>query len=327
MLEQATPGAKSSRYTARMQPLTIGAAAVLTISVAAQAPAARETVLGTFVGTTPADAALLRTLDAAANAKAEIIEWSLTLYHDPQTGASSRYELRAAYGLTEANRPGIALDLKRAQRRGRWTRAGTTAPRAADDVMALDNGLSLARFGDTHLHFLDRDRRLMTGRGGWSYTLSRADAADEHVDIAPLTVPPPESYTILPVATGPNVFGVFEGRTPCQGIARALQWPVDASCRKLKWRVTLFHDPVTRAPTTYRMEGTLFRSGPQEGRWRLVDAGPTSRRARVFRLEGTGAAPALSLFEADPNVVFCLKRDGRLLAGTAEFGYTLDRQG
>jgi hypothetical protein len=305
--------------------MAIAAAALLAISVT-QSPAAREAALGTFVGTTPGDAVLLRMLGAAANAKAEIVEWSLTLYHDPQTGQPSRYELRAAYGLTEPNRPGIALDLKRADRGGLWTRAKTAVPRAADEVMTLDSGLSLARFGDALLHLLDRDRRPMTGKGSWSYTLSRADAADEHVDTASLTVPPPESYTILPVATGPNVFGVFEGRTPCQGIARALQWPVDPACRKLKWRVTLFQDPVTQAPTTYRMEGTLFRSVPREGTWSMIAGAPVSPRARVFRLEGPGAAPALQLFEADPNVVFCLNRDGRLMAGTADFGYTLDRQ-
>jgi hypothetical protein len=165
----------------------------------------------------------------------------------------------------------------------------------------------------------------MTGNGGWGYTLTRADVT-ERIETTPVSNASSESYTIQPVATGATVFGVFEGRTPCQGIAREILWPVDASCRKLKWRVTLFKDSATQAPTTYRLEGSLFRSTPSEGRWTLAELGPASKRVRVLRLAASGAGSTLSLFQADDNVVFFLDRQDRLLAGTADFGYTLERR-
>jgi hypothetical protein len=303
-----------------MQPFAMAAAAVLVLATAAQSAAPRELAIGTFVGTTP-NSAILRAMGAPGDEKAEIVEWALTLYHDPETRAPTRYELRCAYGLTQPNHPGLARDIVRCGANGTWTRSPSTLP-TATDVITLRRGLSLARFGDSVLHFLNSDRTLMTGNGGWNYTLTRAAAA-ERVDDA--SAPASSvSYTILPVATGPNVFGVFEGRTPCQGIMRELQRPADAGCQKAKWRVTLFQDPATRAPTTFRAEGTIFRAAMLEGRWRLADAAPAFPRARVFRLTADGAT--LSLFEADPNVVFFLDRAGQLMPGRADFGYTLERR-
>jgi hypothetical protein len=75
----------------------------------------------------------------------------------------------------------------------------------------------------------------MVGNGGWSYTLSREDLAEPLVD--PRQAPPDggEPRTLSPVSTGPTVFGVFDGRTPCQGIARDLQIQVAAGCAKSKF--------------------------------------------------------------------------------------------
>lgn len=308
-----------------MQPLTIGAAALLALAVATQTPAPRETAIGTFVGTTPAEPDVFPRLTSESERaiKPEIVEWALTLYEDAGTKAPTRYELRYTAGLTAPNHPGIAREATRGGGNGKWTRAAGAGP-AASETIALSNGLSLARFGDSLLHFLDRDRKLMTGNGGWSFTLTRAAAAERVEE----TSGPASSvsYTILPLATGASVFGVFEGRTPCQGILRELQRPADAACQKAKWRVTLFQDPSTGAPTTFRVEGTIFRAAALEGRWSVAGGAPAFPHARVFRLAPGGSATALSLLEADPSVVFFLDRDGRLLPGRADFGYTLDRR-
>lgn len=308
-----------------MKSIAIGAIALSGIvATAVQSPAPRELPIGTFVGTTPADPDVFpRLTSESSRGKAEIIEWALTLFQDTATRAATRYELRYVYGFTAPNHPGIARDSVRGGGNGRWTRA-TAASAPATEMITLSNGVSLARFGDSLLHFLDRDRRLMTGNGGWTYTLTRAAAAEPAgtADVSGPSV----SYTIQPLATGPGVFGVFEGRTPCQGIVRELQRPGDVGCQKLKWRVTLFQDPATGAPTTYRVEGTLFRTGALEGRWSAAGGTAAFPHARVFKLDASGTGPALSLFEADPNVVFFLDRAGELMPGRADFGYTLDRR-
>jgi hypothetical protein len=69
-------------------------------------------VEGTFVGSTPVNAELLRFLGASAGTPAELIEWSLSLT------SPSQYVLRAAYGQTEPNFPGIQRDRHEVDRKG-----------------------------------------------------------------------------------------------------------------------------------------------------------------------------------------------------------------
>ena len=96
------------------------------------------------------------------------------------------------------------------------------------------------KVSDALLHLLDEDKSLMNGTGGWSYTLNRAEMAEKPGVEAPTSE---MSYPIAPAATGSNVFGVFEGRTPCNGISRELNRPEKAGCIKAKWRVTLYQKP------------------------------------------------------------------------------------
>lgn len=154
----------------------------------------------------------------------------------------------------------------------------------------------------------------MTGNGGWSYTLNRRERAEERVDARLAQRQPDMSYPILPLATGPAVFGVFEGRTPCQGIARQLEITVPRECTKAKWRVTLYKDVETQTPTTYKVEGGLFQRGAQEGRWNIL-------REDLYVLDGS-----LRLLKGDDNVLFMLDRSFRPLVGHEDFSYTLDRR-
>ena len=52
---------------------------------------------------------------------------------------------------------------------------------------------------------------------------NRADLAEKPGDSALALSAPDMSYKISPLATGPTVFGVFEGRSPCHGISRELK--------------------------------------------------------------------------------------------------------
>lgn len=127
------------------------------------------------------------------------------------------------------------------------------------------------------------------------------------------------------MATGPTVFGVFEGRSPCHGIARELKLPQYAGCMKVKWCVTLYRNPETSAPTTYKVEGTLHRQNAREGTWSIIQGTKTDPNATVYQLNPTQTEAALFLLKADDNVLLFLNQDREPLVGNANFSYTLNR--
>ena len=303
--------------------LTVAVVTMLHCCAAGPAPSAaarsqsnstsQSTSTVTFVGTTAAPAELLRFLGAPAGTQAELIEWSLSLM------TSSQYTLHAAYGLTQPNYPGIQRDRREINRTGTWTARKGTKWSPSEDVVDL-GGLAFVRVGPNLLHVLSADRSLMTGTGAWSFSLNRTDAAEPEVDPSlPSTLGPGGSYTLSPVSTGPTVYGVFEGRTPCLGVARLLERTVAPGCPKLKFRLTLFQNPDNRKPTTFKLEGTLYRSDRVEGAYTVSDKG-------VITLEGPNHATLISLLRVNDDVVMFLDRSGNLLVGNASFSYTLERR-
>jgi hypothetical protein len=268
--------------------------------------------VATFIGTTSANAELLQFLGAPPGTHAELIEWSLSLT------SSSTYTLRASYGLTRPNYPGIQEDRRDVDRQGTWTAVKGTKSNASADVIDL-GGLAFVRVGSSIVHALTADRSLMIGSGAWSFSLNRSEAAEPMPDPSLPTGGGEGSYTISPLATGPTVYGVFEGRTPCQGVARALARTVAPGCARLKWRLTLLQNPADQKPATFKLEGSLFRSDRLEGMWSISNTG-------IVTLHGPDRAPLVSLLEVDDDAMMFLDRSGNLLVGNASFSYTLERR-
>jgi hypothetical protein len=189
-------------------------------------------------------------------------------------------------------------------------------------VYELEGAVSLFKVDQNLLHVLNRDRSLMVGTSGWSYTLNRTEASEKPAPPATADLP---DRTISPVATGPAVFGVFEGRSPSVGIARELKIVADADA-KAKWRVTLYQNTETQAPTTYKVESSLHRQGAREGKWAIVRGTDSDPQAIVYRLDPTETEAALFLLKGDDNVLFFLNQDRKPLVGHADFSYTLNRR-
>ena len=285
------------------------------LRVPAMAAADRQEQPGeTFVGTTPATPELLRFL-GAAGANAELIEWKLSLQG---SGSSARYTVSATIGLTQANVPGIAREKRHIEIGGRWSTARGTRLDPMAEVIVLSS-LSFVRLGPSIIHALNQDRSLMSGDGSWSFSLNRSDRLEPFLDPALQVNASNVSYTIAPVSTGPSVYGVFDGRTPCQGVARVMGLTVDPSWAKVKWRVTLYQDPQTRTPSTYRVEGSLYRGARSEGRWTIARGQPGT--FPVIRLESSA-----TFVQADNDVLLFADRDGNPLVGNALLSYTLDRR-
>jgi hypothetical protein len=282
---------------------------LLTMGAAAQTGSrARE-----FVGSTPADESVIRALGLPQDAGIELLEWKLELDPDAQT-----YRLGVAYGTTVPNQPGLGPDPRSIDRRGSFRVKQNKREDAA--VYELAGSVSLARISEHLMHVLAPDGSLMSGNGGWSYTLNGrtvAEAAlDPRADIASGS-----ARRLSPLAAGPVVYEVFDGRSPCQGIARQLGIAVGPGCAKVKWRLVLYRDPATGAPTTYQLESTLHRSAARVGAW-SVSKGPPA----VIVLAPTGPEKAVRLLRGDKNVLFFVDADWNPLVGNSYFSYTLDRR-
>jgi hypothetical protein len=264
-----------------------------------------------FVGTTPCDVQVRRFIGIAVDAACDRISWRLELSRRPST-----FTLTAAFGLQESSGPGFVNGGDTARLNGSWTTVTGTRPDPNAVVYRLTDAssgrsVSLAKIGGNLLHLLSENMTLAVGNASWSYTLSTT--AVRHQDM------PAERAGDAPV-----VKGVFEGRTPCQELARQFGVSVPADCFKLKWRLTLFDDPATGAPTTYKLEGTLYRSRPLVGKWSMVR--DTRAQRTVYHLNLNGPA-TLSFVKADDNILFLLDATGAYRVGNDTFSYTFNRSG
>ena len=136
---------------------------------------------------------------------------------------------------------------------------------------------------------------------------------------------PTRTTSTKPLASGPSVLGVFEGRPPCSEIARQLKIPVSAECTKLKWGLTLYQDPNSLTPTTYKLEGSLFREKPREGKWAIVKGTKSNPDAVVYQLDPDKPGDSFYLLKGDENVLFILDENRNLRVGNIDFSYTLNR--
>lgn len=77
-----------------------------------------------------------------------------------------------------------------------------------------------------------------------------------------------ESITFSEPPGGRDIYGVFEGRTPC-GISRQLG-DTQTSCDHLKWQIIFYRDTLTGQPTVYTLTTELFNRRPLKGVWKVV---------------------------------------------------------
>jgi hypothetical protein len=98
-----------------------------------------------------------------------------------------------------------------------------------------------------------------------------------------------------------------------------------SDCNKIKWRLTLHQDPATGTPTTYKLEGFVYRNPPRTGKWVVLE--DASANAVVYRLDPDQPGGFLSLFRADDNILLFLNRAGDFLVGDVHYSYTLNRVG
>lgn len=118
---------------------------------------------------------------------------------------------------------------------------------------------------------------------------------------------------------------VFDGRTPCQDFAKQLHEKVTIECIKIKWRLTLYKDSVTGDPSTYNLQGFIYKKdNPRVGKWHIIKGTKANPEGIVYQLDQQGKEP-LFLQKGDDNVLFFLDQEKNLMVGNRDFSYTLNR--
>lgn len=120
-----------------------------------------------------------------------------------------------------------------------------------------------------------------------------------------------------------SLIGYFDGRTPCQELARLLQEPTIPECIKIKWRLSLYKSGADSAAGTFRLEGFKFRGDHiLKGTWRLTTGTSADPNALVYLLE-LPAHPIQYLLKAGPEVLLFLDANKNILVGNRNFSYAL----
>jgi hypothetical protein len=163
-------------------------------------------------------------------------------------------------------------------------------------------------------------KRLCLLTMGWLVPVNLA-----YAQTASLVNVPSKTTSRTPVASGPSVLGVFDGRFPCAEIAKDWKITVGSECVKVKWDLTLYQDPNTHQPTTYRLRGTLNRSAAREGKWAILRGTKAYPQAVVYQLDADKPSVSIYLLKGDDNVLFILDQERNLRVGNAHLSYTLNR--
>jgi len=144
-----------------------------------------------------------------------------------------------------------------------------------------------------------------------------------------------QTITYRPIPKSPDLLGVFQGRPPCP-LAEQWQLPVDKDCEKVKTELQLYHDPVSKQPTTYTISfvgagdivhqyGGTYRWKTITGKWSVIKGIPSNPAAIVYRLETGRPGAYFYLLKGDENVLFILDDNKAFRNGNEDFSYTLNR--
>jgi hypothetical protein len=145
-----------------------------------------------------------------------------------------------------------------------------------------------------------------------------------------------QSFTFRPIPKGSSVSGIFEGRPPCNGLAKQLKISTPADCEKLKCNLTLYQDSVTMQPTTFALtiigggdviklaDGSSYLQKLIKGKWTIIKGVKGNPAAAIYRLEIESDA-YLYLLQGDENVLFVLDENKEFSVGNEDFSYTLNR--
>ena len=124
---------------------------------------------------------------------------------------------------------------------------------------------------------------------------------------------------------GNSLVGIFDGRTPCQDLAKQLNEKITSECIKIKWRLILYKDSITGNPGKYELQGFVYKkNNPRVGKWHILKGTKADPEAIVYQLDQQGRE-SLFFQKGDNNILFFLDQEKKLMVGNRDFSYTLNR--
>ena len=248
----------------------------------------------TFIGSTPAASDVRNFLQIPLADSIDFIRWKIVL-------SENSYQLNCNYGIGKPNTNGFINGGKTITLKGTLNRE--------KDVYKLLNGqrsLMMVSLNDDLFHLLDKNKKLLIGNGGWSYTLN--NASPKHLSVLNFTSDKAIARDSM----------VFDGRTPC-GVPGIVEQ--GKNCYKLKWRITLYPKAGNEIAKC-KILGTGMRPYGKAGKWNIVNA---KNGKVVYEISDDDGKPLLHLLKLDENVLAFIDSDGKLLVGNEDFSYTLNR--
>ena len=256
---------------------------------------AKDTV---YQGSTPGHLTIREFLAISLTDSIDFIKWKLVMRSD-------QYELNCQYGLSKAGTEGF-INTNEVLFSGILAKQGSY-------YLLQHEGKTfyILEINSNLLHLLDKDKALLVGNGGYSYTLN----ADTPVKTSQFNLKiknSPPGYTMA-----------YEGRTPCQELSSILRLNKGSECHKLKWYIIFFVDSISGKPSHYLKGGTAYRQETMvKGKWEIIK-GADGRV--VYKLDPEKKNAATHLLKADDNILLFTDAQGNLLVGNEHFSFTLNR--
>ena len=135
-------------------------------------------VLGIFTGTTPCGQFIRPLHKVSREGDCALVQWRLTLHQDPVSLKPTTYKLSSVNrfiieGSNMYSEPGTTSETE-----GKWSivRGTKTNPNAITYRLESDKpekSISFLKLGESLIHLLDNNGKLMIGNESFSYTLSR----------------------------------------------------------------------------------------------------------------------------------------------------------
>lgn len=245
-----------------------------------------------FTGSTPAGNDVRTFLGIPTSDSIDFIRWSLTI-------GDKDYKLECNYGIGKPNTNGFMSGGKTIKLTGELKKDKNTYY-----LLNGNSSLGMLELNENLLHLLNKDKHMLVGNGGWSYTLCKEKA----VTSDKLNVSSPEIVFMDSTA--------YQGRTPCPGLDPRKE------CYKLKWLLVLFADPTTNKPMGYRLRGTISKHEYVTGDWN-IQHGKDGRI--IYQLNNAVGTGSLYLLRVDENLLVFTDAKGNLLVGDLDFSYTLNK--
>lgn len=269
-----------------------------------------------YAGCTPGDEELRKMLKIADGKVIDFVRWSL------QLNEAGTFQMDYSYGESRPNTLALKADSIHLQVIGTFNieQPGITEGfRQVYHFKTEKEGIDfrMVKVTENLFHILTARQQLMVGNGGWSYQLNRKEP-----------VPAQELFIQTRLLDDTSGKMVFDGRTPCRQIAADHpEMKKSDACFKLKWRLILYRDPVSRQPTTYSFR-KIIDNQPQQatGRWTMRKGVGALMGSVIYTIDPEDPHTTMSFLVGDDNVLIFLDKQMRPYPGNEHFSVALNRR-